>query len=70
MIRYGERRTRKGDYEDEAEAIILDESHRIKSPGGKASRFLYNVAGRELPLAKRLSLPALRLLHSPLDLHG
>lgn len=51
------------------QAIILDESHRIKSPGGKASRFLYNVA-KGTPLAKRLCLTGTPMPHSPLDLYG
>ena len=51
------------------QAIILDESHRIKSPSGKASRFLAKVA-RAQPHAKRLCLTGTPMPHSPLDLYG
>lgn len=48
-------------------AIILDESHRIKSPGGKASRWLSMLAAAQ-PNAKRLLLTGTPMPHSPLDL--
>lgn len=51
------------------EAIILDESHRIKSPSGKASRFLARL-GKNCPKAKRLCLTGTPMPHSPLDLYG
>lgn len=51
------------------QAIILDESHRIKSPSGKASRFLASLA-RKIPKAKRLLLTGTPMPHSPLDLYG
>jgi SNF2 family DNA or RNA helicase len=50
-------------------AIILDESHRIKSPGGKASRWLASLA-RANPQAKLLCLTGTPMPHSPLDLYG
>ena len=49
--------------------ILLDESHRIKSPGGKASRWLAKLA-RSQPKAKRLCLTGTPMPHSPLDLYG
>lgn len=51
------------------DAIVLDESHRIKSPGGKASRWLATLA-RKHPAAKRLCLTGTPMPHSPLDLYG
>jgi SNF2 family DNA or RNA helicase len=50
-------------------AIVLDESHRIKSPTGKASRWLAGLA-RKHPTAKRLCLTGTPMPHSPLDLFG
>jgi SNF2 family DNA or RNA helicase len=50
-------------------AIVLDESHRIKSPGGKASRWLARLAARQ-PAARRLCLTGTPMPHSPLDLYG
>ena len=50
-------------------AIVLDESHRIKSPGGKASRWLAKLATRHQH-AKRLCLTGTPMPHSPLDLYG
>jgi SNF2 family DNA or RNA helicase len=50
-------------------AIILDESHRIKSPGGKASRWLASLA-RANPQARLLCLTGTPMPHSPLDLYG
>jgi SNF2 family DNA or RNA helicase len=49
--------------------IVLDESHRIKAPGGKASRWLARLAARH-PHAKRLCLTGTPMPHSPLDLYG
>jgi len=51
------------------DAILLDESHRIKSPGGRASRWLAGLARRH-PKAKRLCLTGTPMPHSPLDLYG
>ena len=51
------------------DAIILDESHRIKSASGKASRRLAKLA-EEQPTAKRLCLTGTPMPHSPLDLFG
>jgi SNF2 family DNA or RNA helicase len=50
-------------------AIVLDESHRIKSPGGKASRWLARIAAKH-DHAKRLCLTGTPMPHSPLDLYG
>lgn len=50
-------------------AIVLDESHRIKSPGGKASRWLAKLAAKHQH-AKRLCLTGTPMPHSPLDLFG
>lgn len=47
--------------------VILDESHRIKSPGGKASRFCGQLANRA---EKRICLTGTPLPHSPLDAYG
>jgi SNF2 family DNA or RNA helicase len=49
--------------------IVLDESHRIKAPGGKASRWLAKLAAKQ-PRAKRLLLTGTPMPHSPLDLYG
>jgi SNF2 family DNA or RNA helicase len=50
-------------------AIVLDESHRIKAPGGSASRYLARLASKQ-PNAKRLCLTGTPMPHSPLDLYG
>ena len=50
-------------------AIVLDESHRIKAPGGSASRYLARLASKQ-PHAKRLCLTGTPMPHSPLDLYG
>lgn len=47
-------------------AIVLDESHRIKSPSGKASRWLSKLAQKQ-PNAKRICLTGTPTPHSPLD---
>ena len=49
--------------------IVLDESHRIKSPGGRASRWLASLAQKN-PLARLLCLTGTPMPHSPLDLYG
>lgn len=50
-------------------AIVLDESHRIKSPGGTASRYLARLAAKQ-PKARRVCLTGTPMPHSPLDLYG
>lgn len=50
----------------EWDAIILDESHRIKSPSGKSSRWLAKLA-KTRPDAKRICLTGTPTPHSPLD---
>lgn len=50
-------------------AIVLDESHRIKSPSGRASKWLA-VLARKHATAKRLCLTGTPMPHSPLDLFG
>jgi len=50
-------------------AIVLDESHRIKAPGGQASRYLARLAAKQQH-AKRLCLTGTPMPHSPLDLYG
>lgn len=50
----------------EWDAIVLDESHRIKSPSGKASRWLARL-GQSHPSAKRICLTGTPTPHSPLD---
>ena len=51
------------------DAIILDESHRIKSATGRASRWLSNLAAKQ-PGARRLCLTGTPMPHSPLDIFG
>lgn len=48
------------------DAIVLDESHRIKSPSGRSSRWLAKLAEKQ-PQAKRLCLSGTPCPHSPLD---
>ena len=50
-------------------AIVLDESHRIKSPGGTSSRYLARLAAKH-EHAKRICLTGTPMPHSPLDLYG
>lgn len=47
--------------------VVLDESHRIKSPGGKASRFIGRLGKR---VDYRLCLTGTPFPHSPLDVYG
>ena len=47
--------------------LILDESHRIKAPGGSASRFCSQL-GKAIP--RRLGLTGTPMPHSPLDLYA
>jgi hypothetical protein len=51
------------------DAIVLDESHRIKSPNGQASKWLAKFALKQ-PQAKRLLLTGTPMPHSPLDIFG
>jgi SNF2 family DNA or RNA helicase len=48
---------------------VLDESHRIKAPGGQASRYLARLAVKQQH-ARRLCLTGTPMPHSPLDLYG
>jgi SNF2 family DNA or RNA helicase len=48
-------------------AIILDEAHKIKAPGGKASRFLSRLGKLS---RRRLALTGTPLPHSPLDCYS
>lgn len=50
-------------------AIVLDESHRIKAPGGTASRYLARLAAKQQH-ARRLCMTGTPMPHSPLDLYG
>jgi len=47
------------------DCLILDESSRIKSPGGKASRFCALIPARQ-----RLALTGTPMPHSPLDIYA
>jgi len=49
----------------EWDAVVLDESHRIKSPGAKCSRFAARLKAR-----CRWCLTGTPMPHSPLDLYG
>ena len=48
------------------DAIVLDESHKIKSPSGRASKFAAKLA-KEQPSATRVCLSGTPTPHSPLD---
>jgi SNF2 family DNA or RNA helicase len=48
------------------DAIVLDESHKIKSPSGRASRWLAKLAASQ-PEAKRVCMTGTPTPHSPLD---
>jgi SNF2 family DNA or RNA helicase len=48
------------------DAIVLDESHRIKSPSGKTSKFFSKLA-KQNPSAKRVCLSGTPTPHDPLD---
>lgn len=48
------------------DAILLDESHRIKSPSGKSSRWLAKLAENQ-PQAKRVCMTGTPTPHGPLD---
>lgn len=47
--------------------VILDESHRLKMPGGKRSIFVKNLARRA---TRRLALTGTPMPHSPLDIYA
>ena len=49
------------------DALICDESHRIKAPGGIASRFVARLA-KQVPF--RLALTGTPMPHSPLDVYA
>ena len=49
------------------DTIVLDESHRIKKPGGKASRFCHRL-GKITPW--KMALTGTPMAHSPLDIYG
>lgn len=49
------------------DAVVLDESHRIKQPGGKASQF-FSRLGDKTPM--RLCLTGTPMPHSPLDIYA
>lgn len=51
------------------DAIIVDESQKVKSPTGRASKWVAALA-RTNPTAKRLALTGTPMPHSPLDLFG
>lgn len=51
----------------EWDCVVLDESHRIKSPGGKASMFCSRL-GRHA--RRRLALTGTPMPHSPLDVYS
>ena len=50
-------------------AIVLDESHRIKSPGGTSSRYLARLAAKQ-PHARRVCLTGTPMPQGPLDVYG
>lgn len=47
------------------DCIVLDESHRIKAPGGRASWF-----AKKLHATQKLALTGTPMPHSPLDVYG
>lgn len=47
--------------------IALDESHRIKSPGGKASRYIARLCSG---IPRRLALTGTPMPHSPMDIYA
>lgn len=49
------------------DALVLDESHRIKAPGGKISRRCSQIADR---IPRRLCLTGTPMPHSPLDIYA
>jgi len=51
----------------EWDLIVLDESHRVKAPGGKTSKFLTRLSTHA---ARRLTLTGTPMPHSPLDIYA
>lgn len=49
------------------DCVVLDESHRVKSPGGKASRYCAKLGK---VTKQRLCLTGTPMAHGPLDLYG
>jgi SNF2 family DNA or RNA helicase len=49
------------------DVAVCDESHRIKAPGGKQSRWAHRLAGHA---KRRLALTGTPLAHGPLDLYA
>lgn len=49
------------------DAVILDESHRVKSPTGRASKFVARLAPRAY---RRVCLTGTPMPHSPLDIYA
>ena len=49
------------------DAVVLDESHRVKSPTGRASKFVAKLAPRAW---RRVCLTGTPMPHSPLDIFG
>lgn len=49
------------------DCLIADECHRLKSPSGRASRFMYRLGFRA---TQRLGLSGTPLPHSPMDAYG
>jgi len=49
------------------ELLIMDESHRIKAPGGVTSRYLSRLSDR---IPKRIALTGTPMPHSPLDIYA
>ncbi len=47
--------------------LVMDESHRIKSPGGRASRFASDLTKRA---QRRIALTGTPMPHSPLDIYA
>jgi SNF2 family DNA or RNA helicase len=47
--------------------VVADESHRVKSPGGKASKYLARLGTRA---ARRVCLTGTPMPHSPLDVYA
>lgn len=50
-----------------AELLIMDESHRIKSPSGVISRYMAQLANR---VPKRLAMTGTPMPHSPMDIYA
>lgn len=51
--------------------VIIDESHRIKAPGGRQSKFIARICRRTRSRGGRvLALTGTPMPHSPLDLYG